>query len=348
MRLQAVAGGTDGTVGQAISRAVQDLDSRFSSTQLAANQRAEKMQEPAKTLLIDNQDLARVVEEQEAQANRLDIATLKTGDIIEGRYKFIEKIGKGAFGTVLLMEDTVVEERLILKFLNPNVSADEEMMKRFVHELRYSRKITHRNVIRIYDFLYIQGLYAISMEYFPSHTLGSEIVNEKPLAQKRALQFAIDIATGMTVAHQVGIVHRDLKPANVLINDEGLLKIVDFGVAAAQREGDTQLTKTGYVIGSPKYMAPEQILGRKVDERADIYALGVMMYEMLTGVPPYSRGDHMAVMYQHVQGKARAPQEINSQLSANLAEVVVKAMQVDKAKRFQTMEDFRGALERFL
>ncbi len=221
------------------------------------------------------------------------------------------------------MEDTVVEERLILKFLNPNVAEDEEIMKRFVHELRYSRKITHRNVIRIYDFLFIQGNYAISMEYFRSHTLGSEIVNEKPMEQRRALQFGIDIATGMAVAHGVGIVHRDLKPANVLINDESLLKIVDFGVAAAQREGDTQLTKTGYVIGSPKYMAPEQILGRKVDERADVYALGVILYEMLTGVPPYSRGDHMAVMYQHVQGKARAPQEINSQLSANLAEVVV-------------------------
>ena len=120
------------------------------------------------------------------------------------------------------------------------------------------------------------------------------------------MQFGIDMCTGMTVAHQVGIVHRDLKPANVLINDEGLLKIVDFGVAAAQREGDTQLTKTGYVIGSPKYMAPEQILGRKVDERADIYAIGVILYEMFTGVPPYARGDHMAVMYQHVQGKARA------------------------------------------
>ena len=117
----------------------------------------------------------------------------------------------------------------------------------------------------------------------------------------------------MAVAHQVGIVHRDLKPANVLINQEGLLKIVDFGVAAAQREGDTQLTKTGYVIGSPKYMAPEQILGKKVDERADIYALGVMLYEMLTGVPPYTRGDHMSVMYQHVQGKARVAQEVNAQ-----------------------------------
>jgi len=305
--------------------------------------------EPAQTLLVPEREVEKVVQQAaNSAAPRLDISTLAQGDVIEGRYKYIERIGRGAFGTVLLMEDTVVEERLILKFLNPNVAQDEEIMKRFVHELRYSRKITHRNVIRIYDFLYIQGLYAISMEYFPSHTLGSEIVNERPLQLKRALQFGIDIATGMTVAHQVGIVHRDLKPANVLINDEGLLKIVDFGVAAAQREGDTQLTKTGYVIGSPKYMAPEQILGRKVDERADIYALGVMMYEMLTGIPPYSRGDHMAVMYQHVQGKARAPQEINPTLSANLAEVVVKAMSVDKAKRFQTMEELRGALERFL
>ncbi len=279
---------------------------------------------------------------------RLDISTLKPGDIIEGRYKYIDRIGRGAFGTVLLMEDTVVDERLILKFLNPNVSGDEEVMKRFVHELRYSRKITHKNVIRIYDFLYIQGNYAISMEYFPSHTLGSEIVNEKPLELKRAVQFAIDICTGMAVAHHVGIIHRDLKPANVLINQEGLLKIVDFGVAAAHREGDTQLTKTGYVIGSPKYMAPEQILGKKVDERADIYALGVMLYETLTGVPPYSRGDHMSVMYQHVQGKARVAQEINPALPPGLSDLVMKSMAVDKTKRFQTMDELRIALEKFL
>ena len=105
----------------------------------------------------------------------LDISSLEPGDVIENRYKYIEKIGKGAFGTVLLMQDQVVDERLILKFLNPNVSSDEEMMKRFVHELRYSRMITHKNVIRIYDFLHLQGAYAISMEYFPSHTLSGEI-----------------------------------------------------------------------------------------------------------------------------------------------------------------------------
>jgi eukaryotic-like serine/threonine-protein kinase len=349
MRLQAISSG-DGTISQAVARAMTELDNRFSSTQLAANQRAVQMQEPSKTLLIENQELAAVIKESEtqAQASKLDIATLKPGDVIEGRYKFIEKIGKGAFGTVLLMEDTVVEERLILKFLNANVSSDEEMMKRFVHELRYSRKITHKNVIRIYDFLYIQGNYAISMEYFPSHTLGGEIVNEKPVELKRAVKFGIDIATGMAVAHQAGIVHRDLKPANVLIDNSGLLKIVDFGVAAAQSQSDTQLTKTGYVIGSPKYMAPEQILGKKVDERADIYSLGVILYELFTGIPPYSRGDHMSVMYQHVQGKARPPIEVNKALPVDLNSLVMKCMALDKAKRAQSMDELRISLEKFL
>jgi serine/threonine-protein kinase len=368
--LQAHVGSPDQTIARMAAAAVTELDNRIagvtalgsgtSALPRSATTTAPGMHPPqpppapappppeaTKTLLISDQAAAAQAAKQAEAAQRLDIQTLKPGDIIEGRYKYIDRIGRGAFGTVLLMEDTVVDERLILKFLNPNVSQDEEVMKRFVHELRYSRKITHKNVIRIYDFLYIQGLYAISMEYFPSHTLGSEVVNDKPIELKRAMQFGIDICTGMTVAHQQGIVHRDLKPANVLINQEGLLKIVDFGVAAAQREGDTQLTKTGYVIGSPKYMAPEQILGKKVDERADIYALGVMLYEMVTGVPPYSRGDHMSVMYQHVQGKARVPQEANPNLPPGLSDLVMRAMAVDKTKRFQTMEELRVALERF-
>jgi len=354
----------DPTIEHAAIRAIEDIDLRYSSTAVAAaiksgrtgteparNPGRTMAAEPARTLLIERGDVDQVIkkaEEAAAATAKLDIGTLKPGDVIEGRYKFVEKIGKGAFGTVLLMEDTVVEERLILKFLNPNVAQDEEMMKRFVHELRYSRKITHRNVIRIYDFLYMRGNYAISMEYFPSHTLGSEIVNEKPLPLPRAIKYGIDICTGMTIAHQAGIVHRDLKPANILINNEGLLKIVDFGVAAAQKEGDTQLTKTGYVIGSPKYMAPEQILGKKVDERADIYSVGVIMYEMVTGVPPYSRGDHMSVMYQHVQGKAKSAIEVNPQLPRPLADLVTKAMSVDKAKRYQSMDELREALEKAL
>ena len=336
----------DPTVSHAAMRAVEDMDARFSTGVRDAQQGAARMVEPSRTLLAEKTDFEGLAREA-APAQRLDISALKPGDVLEGRYKYLQKIGKGAFGTVLLMEDTVVDERLVLKFLNPNVSQDEEMMKRFVHELRYSRKITHRNVIRIYDFLFIRGNYAISMEYFPSHTLGHEI-GDKPLPVDKAVRFAMDVATGMSVAHQSGIIHRDLKPANVLIDDTGLLKIVDFGVAAAQHQGDTQLTKTGYVIGSPKYMAPEQILGKKVDERADVYSLGVILYEMLTGEPPYHRGDHMAVMYQHVQGKAKPPIEVNPNIPPGLSEIVTKAMTVDKARRFQTMDELRSALERYL
>ena len=368
--LREVQKSDDNTIINAADAALKNLQDRYSETVVEQNIRAEKIAGNTKTLLVDNEDLEKLLQQAKeesavAQADGdgeivpaaavapaaaptalpvLDISKLTPGDVIDGRYKYIEKIGKGAFGTVLLMEDEVVDEQLILKFLNPNVSSDEEMMKRFVHELRYSRKITHRNVIRIYDFLHLQGCYAISMEYFPSHTLSGEMPDDKPMDLSKALRYSKDMATGMTIAHQAGVIHRDLKPANILVNEEGLLKIVDFGVAAAASSGDTQLTKTGYVIGSPKYMAPEQILGKKVDQTADVYSIGVIMYEMVTGVPPYSRGDHMSVMYQHVQGKAKHCQEINPDLPDEYANLIVKAMSVDKTKRYQSMDELTDAL----
>ena len=365
--LQKIKQADEPTIINSADRALKELDARFSATVLAENVRAKKIGEHTKTMLLDDDDLSKLLDEQakarsaaapiEADPDApaaapaanapmgLDISKLNPGDVIEGRYKYIEKIGKGAFGTVLLMQDEIVDEQLILKFLNPNVSSDEEMMKRFVHELRYSRKITHKNIIRIYDFLNLQGSYAISMEYFPSHTLSGEIPDAKPMEIKKALKYSRDMATGMAVAHLAGVIHRDLKPANVLVDEEGLLKIVDFGVAAAASSGDTQLTKTGYVIGSPKYMAPEQILGKKVDETADIYSIGVIMYEMCTGIPPYSRGDHMSVMYQHVQGKAKQSQEINPDIPDEYAEIIAKAMSVDKTKRYQSMDELTEALD---
>ena len=294
----------------------------------------------ARTLLIPEKDVAQAMHQAASAAvpgGRLDISTLTPGDMIDGRYKYIERIGRGAFGTVLLMEDQVVDERLILKFLNPNVAEDEEVMKRFVHELRYSRKITHRNVIRIYDFLYIQGNYAISMEYFPSHTFGAEVVNEKPMPLKRAIQFGIDIATGMTVAHQVGIVHRDLKPANLLINEEGLLKIVDFGVAAAQREGDTQLTKTGYVIGSPKYMAPEQIQG-SVASSVDIFALGVILHYLLTGKHPFAGQDWDELLFSQSRGPSPVSLR-NHKIPADLCAICLKCLQFRPDQRYASAHE---------
>jgi eukaryotic-like serine/threonine-protein kinase len=351
----------DETLARAASRALAKLEGRASSSgQFATTYVPVESPTPAptthrqpststtRTLLLDDEDLKKLTGQFPLESQPFDVNSLKNGDMIEGRYKFIQKIGKGAFGTVVLVEDTVVDERLILKFLNAAFAVDEEMMKRFVHELRYSRRITHKNVIRIYDFLYVAGGYAISMEYFASHTLATEIANEKPMSAKKAIGYAIDVCHGMHNAHQQGIIHRDLKPANILIDDGGLLKIVDFGVAAAAKSGDTQLTKTGYVIGSPKYMAPEQILGKKVDERADIYSLGVIMYEMLAGTPPYSRGDHMSVMYQHVQGKATPLNQLNPTVPQQLAAIVAKAMTVDKTKRHDSMEQLRAELEAIL
>jgi HEAT repeat protein/tRNA A-37 threonylcarbamoyl transferase component Bud32 len=349
-QLQPLMTGADETIAKSAADALVRIDNRFSTMAVKAGEMAERLAQPANTLLAATEQIPTAqttstpVQPTPMAAPMLDISKLSPGDVIESRYRYIDKIGKGAFGTVVLVEDTVVDERLVLKFLNANVSSDEEMMQRFVHELRYSRKITHKNVIRIYDFVSLGGNYAISMEYFASHTLGQEIARSKPMPFDKAASWGIDIATGMAVAHQVGIVHRDLKPANLLIDDDGLLKIVDFGVAAAASTGDTQLTKTGYVIGSPKYMAPEQILGKKVDLRADIYSLGVIIYEMLTGTPPYTKGDHMSVMYQHVQGKAKLCEELNPNIPPGLAAVVAKAMAVDKVKRYSSMDEFREAL----
>jgi eukaryotic-like serine/threonine-protein kinase len=334
-------------VSEAAAAAAQRLSERMGAATAAGSLVSATGGAAPVEALSEGKDWRELLRAGAQQPHTLDITKLEPGDTIEGRYKYIRKIGKGAFGTVLLVEDLVVDERLVLKFLNPGVASDEEMMKRFIHELRYSRKITHQNVIRIYDFIALGGLYAISMEYFASHPLSDELKDEKPLPLKRALQYSMDIATGMQVAHQAGIIHRDLKPANVLIDDNSLVKIVDFGVAAARASGDTQLTRTGYVIGSPKYMAPEQILGKKVDEKADVYSLGVMLYEMLTGFAPYTRGDHMSVMYQHVQGKAKRARDLNPNVSQELSDFVARCMSVDKSKRFTSMDEVRLALMPF-
>ncbi len=270
---------------------------------------------------------------------------MQPDDMLADRYRYIKKIGKGAFGSVFLVEDTMIDEELILKFLNTQFVTDESIIKRFIYELRFARKITHPNVIRIYDMLSFGKAHAISMEYFRSHTLSAEVKDKKPMDIQRAKQFVHDVCNGMASAHAANVVHRDLKPNNILINEDSLLKIVDFGVAAATQSTDTKLTKTGLLVGTPTYMAPEQVLGKDVDERTDIYSLGTIMYEMLTGRPPYSGKDSMSIMYQHVQGKAAKVSEKNEEVTEDLSDIVSKAMSVKPAHRFQTMEEFMNAID---
>ncbi len=282
------------------------------------------------------------------QFEAVDPGKLRPGDVIGDRYRFIRQVGKGAFGAVYLMQDLMVDEQVILKFLNPQMAADEAALKRFIYELRFARRVTHPNVIRIYDMLRFGEAAAISMEYFPSHTVTAEIEMSRPMDVKRALHIVRDVCEGMIAAHSANVVHRDLKPSNILIDDHSHVKIVDFGVAAASRDMETRLTRTGLLVGTPTYMAPEQVLGKPVDARTDIYALGVIMYEMLTGEPPYKGGDSMSIMYQHVQGKAEPPKSKNPRLSHVLSAIVQRAMAVSPEKRYQSMAELRDRVDEVL
>lgn len=281
-------------------------------------------------------------------ANILDPSRLAPNTVLADRYHVIRKIGEGAFGVVWLVEDVMVGDQFILKFLNPHVAADQNMIERFMHELRYARKITHENIIRIYDLVTINESYAISMEYFPSHSLADELREFKKQKQTcevaRGIRLISSICRGMAQAQAAGVVHRDLKPANILINDDDLVKIVDFGLAAAARKADARLTKSGILVGTPTYMAPEQVRGRAIDSRTDIYTLGVILYEMFVGQAPYTGDESMAILFQHVEGKATPPREINPDLPEALEAIIIKAMAVDPEQRYQTFDELRADL----
>ena len=283
-----------------------------------------------------------IITDDHEASSYIDADRLAPGAMLMERYRVIRRVGKGGFGAVILVEDTVVGEDIILKFLNRDLAADDSMIERFKHELRYARRITHENVIRIHDFLTLKQSYAISMEYFPSHSL-SDALKQGPLALKRGLKIVWDICRGMSAAHQVGVVHRDLKPPNILLNDNGLVKVVDFGLAALNH-ADARLTRTGILVGTPAYMAPEQVRARTIDARTDIYSLGVIMYEIFTGRPPYMANDPMAILFQHVEGNPTPPRQLKPEIPPAIEMIMLKAMRVDPAKRFQSMDDLRKSI----
>ena len=278
----------------------------------------------------------------------VDADNLKPGDVLDDRYKVIRTVGKGAFGVVMLVEDTMVQEQIILKFLNAHMAADESVIQRFVHELRFTRRITHPNVIRIYDFITIGKSYAISMEYFESHSLAQEIRAKRTKDFPRNLRLLIDICKGLSVAHHLNVVHRDIKPANILVNKDDVVKVVDFGLAAAASQGDgSRITKSGILVGTPTYMAPEQVRGRAIDTRTDIYSLGIVIYEMFTGKPPYKEKDHMATLFKHVEGKAPPASEKNPEIDEKLNAIIMRAIHVDPEQRYQTIDELLRDLETY-
>lgn len=281
-------------------------------------------------------------------AQVFDATKFTPGYIIANRYRVVRQIGKGAFGVVVLVEDMMVSDEIILKFLNAHMSSDENIIERFIHELRYARKITHENIIRIYDFITFGRSYAISMEYFHSHSMAFEIKMNKNPNIPRMLKIFIDICKGVGYAHSRDVIHRDLKPANILINDNDEVKIVDFGLAAAASSADSRITRTGILVGTPTYMAPEQVRARAIDQRTDIYSLGILLYETFVGRAPYKGEDHLATLFQHVEGKAVPAHQANPKISEALSAVIMKTMAVSPEARYQTAEELMKAIETLL
>jgi hypothetical protein len=269
---------------------------------------------------------------------------LQPDTMLAGRYRIIRPVGKGAFGTTVLAQDTVMHEDIVLKFLNPDVCANDDLVRRFIRELRLARRVTHQNVVSIYNFVAIEGSYAISMEYFPGHNLADEQPDGGGLEFTRGLHIVQGVCDGMRAAHQADVVHRDLKPQNILVNDAGHAKIVDFGLAAAVNAAESRLTQSGVFLGTPTYIAPELIRGRQFDARVDVYSLGVIMYELFTGQPPYKGDNTWAVLYQHIEGNPTPPRQHNPAISPALEEVILKAMTPDLDARFESMEALQASL----
>jgi serine/threonine-protein kinase len=277
-------------------------------------------------------------------------ALLTLGARFAGRYDVMEVLGSGGMGVVYRAYDREVGETVAIKALRPGFGAlDSTLLERFKQELRLARRITHRNVVRTYDLGEVEGVYYITMEYVHGTTVAALIREAGKLAVPATLTIGKQLCRALEVAHEEGIIHRDIKPQNLLVDPAGFLKVMDFGIArlaeARSEPGGKGLTTVGVIIGTPQYMAPEQLLGEPVDARTDLYAVGAVLFECVTSRTVYEGANVMALMAQHVEKEPPDPATLNPEVPPALSRVILRALARRPEDRWQSATDLLRALE---
>ena len=267
---------------------------------------------------------------------------LTRGTVFASRYEIIEELGKGGMGKVYRAEDKKIREEVALKLIKPEVASDKETIERFGNELKMARKIAHRNVCRMYDLGEEDGTHYITMEYVPGEDLKSSMRRMGLLSAGKTLFIAKQICEGLAEAHRLGVVHRDLKPQNIMIDKEGNVRIMDFGIARTLKSKG--MTGAKVMVGTPKYMSPEQVEAKTIDQRSDIYSLGVILYEMMTGSAPFEGDTPLGLAIKHKTEEPRDPKHLNAQIPDDLSRLILKCMEKDREKRFQSAGEVLSAL----
>lgn len=272
------------------------------------------------------------------------IKELTTGSTFAGRYQVIEELGKGGMGKVYKVFDTKIKEKIALKLIKPEIASDRETIERFSNELKLARKIRHKNVCGMFDIGEAEGAHFITMEYVGGEDLKTMIRMSTGLTVGTVLSIGRQVCHGLAEAHSLGVVHRDLKPQNIIIDKGGNAKIMDFGIARSMREKG--ITGGGIIIGTPEYMSPEQTEAKDVDQRSDIYSLGVVLYEMATGRVPFEGETALSVAIKHKTEIPKDPRAINPNIPDDLRRLILRCLEKDKAKRYQNAAEVLADFEK--
>jgi serine/threonine-protein kinase len=263
--------------------------------------------------------------------------------IFNNRYRIESRLGNGGMALVYSGTDTLLRRRVAIKVLREQYAADDDFVKRFSYEAQAAAKLSHPNIVSVYDFGSEDGAYFIVMELVDGETLAEQIAAAHTIPEPVAIDYAIQIASGLAYAHRQGLLHRDIKPANILITKDDVVKISDFGIARAVSENTLGVTQPGMVMGSVYYLSPEQAQGLAIDEASDLYAVGVVLYQMLTGTLPFTADSPVAVALKHVSTPA-PPIEAAAGISPALASIVARLLAKDPRARFGSATELASAL----